>query len=171
MEEDLSGFIDGELSESARRSLIRRLASDGELSRGWAEYHLIGDVLRGTAAQPFGIDRFRAALEREPTVFAPLAVRLAASVPVRRTLSAAAAAVAVAMVGWMAWPMLQDGPLQRLVGAPGKTAVAAEASAVVPSAFGVEDYLLAHQRFSPSFAMQGAAPYVRLVDDTAKARQ
>jgi len=27
----------------------------------------------------------------------------------------------------------------------------------------VENYLLAHQRFSPSNAMQGVAPYVRLV--------
>ena len=100
---------------------------------------------------------------------APLAIRLAAGSPVRRALSAAVAAVAVGMVGWMAWPMLQDGPLQRLVGAPGRTVV--QASAGVPAASGVEDYLLAHQRFSPSFAMQGAAPYVRLVDDTAKAKQ
>jgi len=168
MEENLSALVDGELAADVRRALLVRFAAEDHLCRSWAEYHLIGDVLRGAAVQSFPLQRFRHALEREPTVFAPSLVRLAASVPVRRSLSALAAGVAIALVGWMAWPMLQDGPLQRLAGGGPKPLAQA---AVVPSAHGVEDYLLAHQRFSPSFAMQGAAPYVRLVDDTAKAKQ
>jgi hypothetical protein len=41
--------------------------------------------------------------------------------------------------------------------------------ATVPAAQGVSDYLLAHQRFSPAFAMQGVAPYVRTVADEQQA--
>jgi len=167
MEENLSALVDGELDTGAGRRLMRRMGADEDLSRCWAEYHLIGDALRGMAEASFELPRFRAALEREPTVFSPLSSRIAASMPARRVLSAVAAGVAIALVGWMAWPMVQDGPLQRLTGAGSPV----QAAAVVPSARGVEDYLLAHQRFSASFAMQGAAPYVRLVDDTAKAKQ
>jgi sigma-E factor negative regulatory protein RseA len=32
-----------------------------------------------------------------------------------------------------------------------------------PAGNGANDYLLAHQRYSPSSAMQGVAPYVRTV--------
>jgi hypothetical protein len=38
----------------------------------------------------------------------------------------------------------------------------------VPVAVGVEDYLLAHQRFSPASSMQGVAPYVRTVSAERK---
>jgi sigma-E factor negative regulatory protein RseA len=42
--------------------------------------------------------------------------------------------------------------------------------AVVPAAQGVNDYVLAHQRFSPSSAMGGMAPYVRTVSESREAR-
>jgi sigma-E factor negative regulatory protein RseA len=41
---------------------------------------------------------------------------------------------------------------------------------VVPVAKDVGDYLLAHQRFSPSSAMSGVAPYVRTVSESTPAR-
>jgi len=41
----------------------------------------------------------------------------------------------------------------------------AHAVGPTPAAVGVENYLLAHQSFSPAGAMQGVAPYVRTVSD------
>jgi hypothetical protein len=40
----------------------------------------------------------------------------------------------------------------------------------VPLAQGVGDYLLAHQRFSPSLAIGGIAPYIRSVTEENGAR-
>jgi len=167
MEENLSALVDSELGADALGALVGLVGADHQLARRWADYHLIGDVLRGTGMCPFEVERFRLALAAEATVFVPPARggRWTASVPLRRSLSFAAAAVAVVLVGWMAWPMVQRAP------ATGDKSAASHAfaeSGGIPSAHGVEDYLLAHQRFSPSFAMQGAAPYVRFVGDAPK---
>jgi sigma-E factor negative regulatory protein RseA len=173
MEENLSALVDGELNADALSGFVVRVGLDQGLARRWADYHLIGDVLRGTVVRPFEIERFRAALAKEPTVYAPGAAgRWTPSVPLRRTLSFAAAAAAIVFVGWMAWPMVQGGPIQHLAaGAKIEQVQPVAQAAAIPSARGVEDYLLAHQRFSPSFAIQGAAPYVRLVGDASKGQQ
>lgn len=44
-------------------------------------------------------------------------------------------------------------------------------SAAPPAATQVADYLLAHQRYSSTSAMQGMAPYVRTVADEGEARR
>jgi sigma-E factor negative regulatory protein RseA len=77
-------------------------------------------------------------------------------------LSAAASVAAVAFVGWMAMPGMQQNALQ----------VAAKVDVkqvAVPAGEGAKDYLLAHQRYSPSNAMQGVAPYVRTVAEERRA--
>ena len=165
MEENLSALVDGELEGEVLMGWVARIGADHGLLRLWADYHLIGDVLRGTGMRPFQVDRFRTALAAEPTIYAPAAaaVHWSVSLPLRRALSFSAAAVAVALVGWMAWPMVEKGPATGDKATGGQPVAQAVA---IPSAHGVEDYLLAHQRFTPSFAMQGAAPYIRLVGDT-----
>ena len=40
--------------------------------------------------------------------------------------------------------------------------------AIVPLPSGTNDYLLAHQGFSPRASLQGMAPYVRTVSDSAQ---
>ena len=67
----------------------------------------------------------------------------------RLALSAAASIGGVALVAWLT---LFDSPL-----AP-QTQLAA-----TPANGAVNDYLLAHQQFSPNTAMQGVASYVRTV--------
>jgi sigma-E factor negative regulatory protein RseA len=47
------------------------------------------------------------------------------------------------------------------------TEIAHESSSVAND---VDDYLLAHQEFSPSTMMQGMAPYVRTVSVTREAK-
>jgi len=77
-------------------------------------------------------------------------------------LSAAAAIGGVALVTWLALFDSPFAPQQKVAGnqAPpgGQTQVAA-----TPANDAVNDYLLAHQQFSPSTAMQGVASYVRTV--------
>jgi sigma-E factor negative regulatory protein RseA len=70
----------------------------------------------------------------------------------------------------MALPLFD--PPAPIVKAPAVPALATVAlpPAVVPAAQGVNDYVLAHQRFSPSSAMGGMAPYVRTVSESREAR-
>jgi len=76
--EQLSALVDDEL-DGPPGALLARLVED-EASRGqWARYHLIGDVLRDQEA-PLAPDlraRISAAIEAEPALLAPAAVRLA----------------------------------------------------------------------------------------------
>jgi sigma-E factor negative regulatory protein RseA len=171
MKENLSAMLDGELDSDAVGRICGRLRDDVELRQTWETYALIGDALRGTATTGMSRAAFAARLASEPTALAPRAsttARPAARVA-RYSVSAAAGLAAVGFVGWMALPAFQT-PGTEVAKAPAsppqEIAVAvAPAAPVVPPAQGVSDYLLAHQRFSPAFAMQGVAPYVRTVSD------
>jgi sigma-E factor negative regulatory protein RseA len=160
-EERLSAMVDGELQGPEASALLRRLPEERALSQRWDEYHLIGDVLRGTPLAGFDAGRFGSSLAAEPLIFAPGA--LAAPRGLQRALGAAALAAgvgALAVALWVAMPGGRDARLATLAAAPVQ-----DGRAGVPDAVGVQDYLLAHQRFASSALLQGAAPYVRLVDD------
>lgn len=174
MNERVSRLIDAELDTAACTALLNDLGRDRELRRAWDTYHLIGDVLRETGCQGVRREVFLRRLEAEPTVLAP-ALRTSARRPTKRVMMSAAAGLsAVAFVAWMALPtfMPASGPDTAQAGAASSLASAADtsggASTAVPVARDVEDYLLAHQRFSPTFAMQGAVPYVRMVSEESK---
>jgi len=165
MKERLSAMMDDALADHECDHCVKQLKSDPDLRATWDLYHLIGDSLRGHLA-PDVADRVRARLAAEPTVLAPRTRR-----PARRAtwyaLSAAATVAAVALVGWMALPLfdLSPGSIPVAEAPPGVAA-----TATVPTAYGVTDYLLAHQRFSPSLAIGGIAPYIRSVAEENEAR-
>ncbi|MFH1043947.1 MAG: sigma-E factor negative regulatory protein [Pseudomonadota bacterium] len=154
MTENLSTWMDGELESEHARQLPLQLKRDADLRGDWDCYHLIGDALRGVQG-PDLCARICAQLEAEPTVLAPRRRNTAEKLR-WLALSVAASIAAVAFVGWMALPGLQQDSLQIAA----KTEVRRVA---VPAGKGAKDYLLAHQRYSPSNAMQGVAPYVRTV--------
>jgi sigma-E factor negative regulatory protein RseA len=169
MKERLSALMDEELGGAESEGCLDRLDRDGELQDAWRVYHLIGDALRGHAGHglpPSFADRLAA----EPTVLAPRRAERAAQRNAWYALSAAASVAAVALVGWMALPLFEP-PAQIASSqtAPAQATVAPP-PAVVPAAQGVNDYLLAHQRFSPSSVMGGMAPYVRTVSEAREAR-
>lgn len=156
MKEQISALVDGELDPSDAGRCLSRVSTDDLMRDTWEAYHLIGDALRGDLGPGYAA-KVVLRIADEPTVLAPRRHRPLAPRLVRAALPVAASAAAVAFVAWMALPQLwQDAPAVAL-------APAAVVPAVAPAAVGIGDYLLAHQRFSPSGAMQGVASYVRTV--------
>lgn len=149
--ERISAFMDGELEDHEATGQVRRLKEDPELRVAWDTYHLIGDAMRGEAGYSSGLAvKISARLVAEPTVLAPRPVTQLRNVSRRVALSAAASVAGVALVAWL---VLFNNPF-----APQQTQLAA-----TPANGAANDYLLAHQQFSPNTAMQGVASYVRTV--------
>ena len=165
MKETLSAWIDSELDGEHAAALLPQLKRDPELRRDWDCYHLIGDALRGVHG-PNLCAGIAARLDAEPTALAPQ--RRGKAEKLRwAALSLAASVAAAVFVGWMALSGTRPDAVQiAAVPAPAVLPVAA------PAGDAINDYLLAHQRYSPSNAMQGFAPYVRTVaDERSDARQ
>ena len=170
--ERLSALMDGELGEHEVVPELARTGNDPERQAAWETYHLIGDVLRGEAVISTGMaEKVSVRLASEPTVLAPRAWRL------RRTtrqlaLPLAASVCGVALVGWLALSLNSE--VQTLPDQAG-TRVIASAQPVASETDRADDeamaeYLMAHQQFSPSTAMQGVVPYVRTVAASDSAR-
>ena len=160
--ERISAFMDGELEDHEAAAQVRRLKEDPELRAAWETYHLVGDALRGEAGYPSGLAaRISAKLAAEPTVLAP-SPRMQSRNVRRLALSAAASIGGVALVAWLA---LFDNPFlpQQNLAVNQAPMGTQNQLAATPANGSVNDYLLAHQQFSPSTAMQGVASYVRTV--------
>jgi sigma-E factor negative regulatory protein RseA len=156
--EKISQLMDGELEERECRAQFRRLGEDVSLVQRWQTYHVIRDVLRDEAAAgPDLVQRVRERLDKEPTVIAPH-TRLVARV-VRYTVPMAAAVAGVAVVGWLTLSLRPA-----IESTAQNTPPPVASPRAVASANGqVNEYLLAHQEYSPSTAIQGVASYIRTV--------
>lgn len=170
--ERVSAFMDGEAGPAETQQAMLRLKEDAQFQEVWASYHLIGDVMRGDSLlRDDFMARFNARLAEEPTQLAPRRI------PLRKYasygLSAAASLSAVAIVLALVY---SDNPL-----APKPAQIAQVPAAANPAPTGpvamrpspamhmqgkVNEYLMAHQEYSPSTALQGVAPYVRTVSET-----
>lgn len=138
MKDRISMLMDGELDEREAAEAINMLGNDAQARDAWRTYHLIGDALR----------EGRLAGVRRPAANSPTW---------RVALPAMAIAAAVALVSWVAFaPMQPSLP----VAAP-----VAKAEPIVPPPQAANDYLLAHQGYSPRVALQGMTAYVRTVSD------
>jgi len=166
--EKISELMDGELEGQECKSHLQRLCKDPQLAKRWDQYHLIRDVLRSEAGTRVDlVASMHARLEAEPTILAPR--RRVQTLIARIALPAAAAIAGVVVGGWLSSsPSVPLGtqevskaamPPTSVVSAPAKAALAPP---VVELADGqVAELILAHQEFSPTSAMQGAASYVR----------
>ncbi|HKU47516.1 MAG TPA: sigma-E factor negative regulatory protein [Burkholderiales bacterium] len=161
MKENVSALMDGELEGQAADSAIQTLRGEGEALESWRTYHLISDAMRDTRLLSAGFAaRVAERLANEPTVIAPANLR---RTPAKRVALAAAASVAgVGLVGWLAFAPQPQAPESLAQSEPQAPAIAVTVSTIpLPSA--TNDYLLAHQGFSPRVSLQGMAPYVRTV--------
>ena len=172
MNDRISALMDGEVDQKSAAQLIEALTRDAEAVRTWRNYHLIGDAMRGGLLLSEGFtERLAQRLAAEPTVLAPRRIRTES--PRLFTVSAAAASLAaVAFVGWMAFaPQTQVAPARRATVAQIQAPVEAK-PVLVPLPNAANDYLLAHQGFSPRVSLQGMAPYVLTVaEHPAEARK
>lgn len=180
MMERLSAFMDGELDENEIAGELARITSDPDRQALWAAYHLIGDSLRG---QGVAVDDFTARvcarLNDEPTVLAPRK-------PVHRATRRIALPLAASLCGaaLVAWLALSNNPIvspDSGDASPSMAAATPQMAEATPQMVEVEvadasdsdamsEYLMAHQQFSPSTAMQGVVPYVRTVSVADGAR-
>lgn len=171
--EQISAMMDGELDETQVSRQLARLREEPSLRECWDTFHVIGDALRGE--QPLSDAFTRQVVEKlasEPTVVSPR--RIASKRTRTYALSAAASLSAIAVVGWLAFfnnplvpePQIATAPAQA---APGVSPDSPPQIANVPSDGTMSEYLIAHQEYSPSTAIQGLAPYIRTVSGTQPA--
>ncbi len=143
--------MDGELLDEETDQLLAALKRDDALLTEWTAFHVISDALKrhyveGSRLSPDFVRRVRERLQEEPTVLSP--ARMSERKPRKLALSAAATVAAVAMVAGIVF----------YNETPTTESVARESSSLANQ---MDDYLMAHQEFSPSTVMQGMAPYVR----------
>lgn len=156
MKQEISALMDGEMYEDQADVFFDRLKRHPEARQDWESYHLIGDSLRQPdhICKSFG-KSFHERLQAEPIVFAP---HNRTSQRIRNfAFSAVASVMALALVAWLS---LQVGNEP----APQIAAVQPDnAAAVRPASAQADDYLMAHQEFSPSADVHGAASYIHAV--------
>jgi sigma-E factor negative regulatory protein RseA len=160
MKSKISALMDGELGQPEAGGALEALRVEGEARDDWRRYHLIGDLMRDPHTLSAGFAaRVADRIAQEPTVLAPSRRRF---VPTRQPVwafSAAASLAAIALVGWVAFGPQDEPQLARSQ----PQAPAAQAAQQVAPPAAANDYLLAHQSYSPRNSLQGAAPYVRTV--------
>ncbi len=157
MKQEISALMDGELFEDEAESLLVHIKRDSGARKDWEIYHLIGDVLR----QPEHIHsdlstKVRERMQDEPTVLVP---RARAAKQKLRTFALSAAA-SLSALGVVVWMSLQVGHEVAPLMVARQTALRSVSTQIQPKP---NDYLMAHQEFSPSTYMNGGASYIRTV--------
>lgn len=156
MKQEISALMDGELFDDDAEAVLDQLKRNPDSHEEWQTYHLISDVLRQPDHVHANISTaIRERLQAEPTVLAP---RSRASHNAKWfALSAVASVMAFTLVAW----------LSVQVGSEATPQIAMQQSNAVHSASlpanGLDDYLMAHQEFSPGVGVHGMTSYVHTV--------
>lgn len=157
MKQHISVLMDGELFDDEAEAVLDKLRRNSEGNNEWLTYHLIGDALRQPDHVHADISAaLRERLQAEPTVLAPRG-RV-----VHRAhwfaVSAAASVMALAVVAWMSAKVAPETAPQLAMQQSGNARPAS-----LSAKRGMNDYLMAHQEFSPANNVQGATSYIRTV--------
>ncbi|MEQ1768025.1 MAG: sigma-E factor negative regulatory protein [Methylotenera sp.] len=177
MTEQLSALADDEIALKDAEYLMAAMQPNSHSAELWSQYHLIGDVMRGTAAlSPNFKQNLMQKIDLEPTVLSPNAgwlnqnkadkpsEEMHRKTPV--TWSIAASFAAVMVVGWMVLQTQVGDTLTQVVVAeavttqqPAAITVSSAEQAVSEQAIPTE-YLSAHQASAPtasSYYIQSAS--------------
>ena len=193
--EQISALMDGELDEARAQQLCAQMRNDESSECWAAYHLIGDALRSEYIAQSGFARRFAARLAAEPTVLAPGFKPLSdGRAPVHRSghwtahwtdlfrarpwyygMAAAASIAAVGLVGWFGAQEFSLGPAltEQASAAGGRTAAAtiavnAQSTTALSrksQARTLDPYLLVHQEYSPTTAMQGVRPYVRTVAD------
>lgn len=160
MKHEISALMDGELFEDEAEILFDQIKREPGAHSDWAMYHMIGDVLRQSDYIHRDISAsVRERMQNEPTILSPRSHALKQKARVF-ALSAAASVMAVGVVAWMSFQISPEASPQ----------LAMQQSNIRPVNLQIQpksnDYLMAHQEFSPSTDMNGGASYIRTVTFT-----
>jgi sigma-E factor negative regulatory protein RseA len=158
----ISALMDGELDSAETEVIIARIKSSEDYRAGWEVFHLIGDTLRQNYPLSARFtERLGRRLAQEPTILAPR--RRRPSKIARVTMPLAAAAAAVAMVGWLVLSTHQGaespgtGPMIA-TNTPQATPVNYQTPVSPVPDSRLQDYLVLHHPFSPGSMLQTASP-------------
>lgn len=171
MTEQISALADDEIALKDAEHLMAAMQTNSHAAEIWSRYHLIGDVMRGTATLSPGFKQnLMQKIELEPTVLAPNAgwmnqpqahqqagEIISKTPPV--TWSIAASFAAVMVVGWMVLQTQVTDTMAPVVVAQAVTTQQAPAQPVVEQAI-PDEYLMAHQASAPtasSYYIQSAS--------------
>jgi negative regulator of sigma E activity len=155
--EEISLLIDGELEPMRADAVVTSLCRAEGLAT-WVCYHVIGDAVRGVASRGLDSRRFLELFSAEPTVLAP---PRRSPAPHAIALALAATVAAVSVVGWVALTTMPT-PVAAIASA--RQAVGVRAADARPAVD--NEYVLVHQEYSPTNAIQGIGPYLRAVAAT-----
>lgn len=164
MKQEISALMDGELFDDDVGMVMDQLKRDQATRMNWATYHLIGDVLR----QPDHIHSDLSAKVHERMLDEPaLLVSRGHAVKQKMRTFALSAVASLSAVGVVAWMSLQISPEIAPQLVMQQAAMRPASMQIQPKS---DDYLMAHQEFSPSTDVNGGASYIRTVsyglDDT-----
>jgi sigma-E factor negative regulatory protein RseA len=178
--EHLSAWLDGELDERTSTALVAGLLSRPDLQHRYAGWCMVGDALRSREVvaehSPALCIRISAALQAEPALLAPSALRtgLQPQIVRRHLASGFAVAAAAAVLVLVAVPQLRSagtgvdspsmasGSTASTAAAAGGTETAALALASHPGRNPrLDPYIQAHRDFMGSGVMPAAAVYLR----------
>src|SRR6476469_8118366 len=154
--EEISLLIDGELEPVRADAVVNSLCRAEGLAT-WVCNHVIGDAVRGVASRGLDSKRFVELFAAEPTVLAPRR----SPAPHAIALALAATVAAVSVVGWVALTTMPT-PVAAIASA--RQAVGVRAADTRPAVD--NEYVLVHQEYSPTNAIQGIGPYLRAVAAT-----
>ena len=190
--EDLSCFMDGEISKETSRFLVRRLGADGELRATWARYHLVRDCLRNQEGNLTAINlsgRVQQALASEAHQSTPPGVATSQSKPAwLKPIAGMAIAASVALMAIVAVGPGQSpiGPSTgELTGSTQSKAFVSPKNVLAPSPVSqqvsvlggtgstsqkMNSYLLRHYQATDSTGGKGFVTFVPIVVTQAAAR-
>lgn len=181
--EQISAFVDNEASDAHVETTLAALHQDAGRAT-WDLYHRIGDALRSddlnTELSADFNARLSARLAAEPTIVAPALKNAVKKSIVARYAMPGMAAAAVAVMAFITVPQMMTHEVPAVASNAQPVVMAAATPAattgavqpiVVASENGevlrdpqIDEYLLAHQRFSPS--VYSTAQYARSADFT-----
>ncbi len=164
--EQISAFADNELSDGHVDIALAALRQQ-EGRDTWNMYHQIGDALRSddlnTQLSADFNARMFARLDAEATIMVPADKRVAVAkdAAFRRFAMPAGMAAAVAVAAFLTVPqmMTSNAPVVTTAAVAPETITVASKDGEVLRDPRIDDYLLAHQRFSPS--VYSSAQYAR----------